>query len=149
MSEQDPYMSTNDPYGMVESVDRIISSKKVKNIGIGSSVTDLSLYLGESNIQPAKINRRSNVYCYVYENISFFVEAAKVIAIDIDVHGKNKHCIELGEMANWNLDHWFDFAKTKAWEIEEISDITHIYGDGLKIALSPAGELGMISIRSS
>lgn len=102
---------------------------------------------GEPDCQPGTISKKSKIYCFLYKNLSLLVEAGKVIAMDIDFHGKPGFFVLPEEVAGWRRADWVGLSKTQTWQETCIGDATHLGGDGIRLTFSDAGKLAVLSIR--
>lgn len=125
----------------------IINAEAIKEISVGSSVEQVYSILGEPELPPARLSRKSPIYIHLYGNVSLSAEDGKIITIDIDFHGSRKKMVFTDSIKNWSFENWTELSKKKGWEINLIYDTYSISNLGMTIAVSEKGKIRMLSLQ--
>lgn len=125
----------------------IIYNQGVGELQVGTSEGRMLAILGEPKLPAARISKKLPIYQHNYGNLTVLTENEYVIAIDINFENKQIGGISLGEVGQYRISEWMDYAQQHDWTVTKIVDVVQLGKDRVMISLSLEGKLMMVSLR--
>lgn len=125
----------------------IIRNQGVGELQVGTSESRLLAILGEPELPATRLGKKSPIFQRNYGNLTILTENEYVIAIDINFENKQIGGISLGEVGQYRISEWMDYAQQHDWTVTKIVDVVQLGKDRGMISLSLEGKLMMVSLR--
>ncbi len=133
------------PMRRIELADALREGR-LAGLAIGDPAQQIELLLGPPQAPAARLSKRSKLWSWLYGNVTVLTAARRVEAIQLDFEGQRPVLVDAGELAQWSLDDWRDYALREGWSISSREEITILESRHARVCLEADGRLHVVSL---
>ncbi len=130
-------------------LERVLQTGSLAGLRLGDDDSRIATKLGTPQAGPARMGRRSRLWCWQYGNVLVYTEAHQIVDIQVDFEGEHPRFVVPGKMADWTLADWQKYADCEGWACEERGGVLVWRSSRGCISMDTEGALHLVSLRAS